>query len=293
MPKSEEAVRLLREGLPPSEIAARLNTSAADVMRHLCLKVGEGDLRRSDIVFSIDSRLRHAIEEIVAEKNVTSMRVIAGELRRRGFDTNRLDVRIYLRYRRARVVLGDLYELVRNIEVRLHRFIKEAFIQEYGEEGWWRGGIPDRIRADCAAVRERDPEPADDAYCYTTLLNLREILDKQWSVLGPRLPKKIQSDKKEFLDALKRLNGIRNAVMHPVRSDRFTDDDFEFVRSLEQQLGEMRVQPRPAESPLQSPEQQGRGQEQPVAAQAAPDQPKAQPLDQSTESQPPEQQRAA
>jgi len=219
-------------------------------MRHLCLKVGEGELRRSDIVFSIDSRLRHAIEEIIAEKEKTSMRVIASELHRRGFDANRLDVRIYVRYRRARVVLGDLYELVRNIEVRLHRFIKEAFVQEYGEEGWWRGGIPDRIRADCAAVRERDPEPADDAYCYTTLINLREILDKQWSVLAPHLPKKIQSDKKEFLDALKRLNGIRNSVMHPVRSDRFTDDDFEFVRSLEQQLGELHVQ-RTAEAALQ------------------------------------------
>lgn len=254
MPKSEEAVRLLRDGLPPSEIAARLNTSAADVMRHLCLKVGEGDLRRSDIVFSIDSRLRHAIEDIIRDKEKASMRVIVTELYKRGIEANRLDVRIYVRYRRARVVLGDLYELVRNIEVRLHRFIKEAFVQEFGEEGWWRGGIPDRIRADCAAVRERDPEPADDAYCYTTLINLREILDKQWTVLGPRLPKNIQSDKKEFLEALKRLNGIRNAVMHPVRSDRFTDDDFEFVRSLEHQLGELRVDTRPSESPLQPQE---------------------------------------
>lgn len=246
MPKSEEAVRLLREGLPPSEIAARLNTSAADVMRHLCLKVGEGELRRSDIVFSIDSRLRHAIEETIARNGSASMRVIASELRRRNIHANRLDMRIYLRYRRARVVLGDLYELVRNIEVRLHRFIKEAFIREHGEDNWWRGGIPDRIRADCAATLERDMEPADHPYCYTTLINLREVLDKQWSVLGPQLPKRLQSDKRDFLDRLKRLNGIRNAVMHPVRNDRFTDEDFEFVRQLERDLGEMRAQSAPA-----------------------------------------------
>jgi hypothetical protein len=294
MPKSEEAVRLLREGLPPSEIAARLNTSAADVMRHLCLKVGEGDLRRSDIVFSIDSGLRHAIEEIIAAQNGASIRLVATELRRRGFDANRLDVRIYLRYRRARVVLGDLYELVRNIEVRLHRFIKEAFIQEYGEDGWWRGGIPDRIRADCAAVRERDQDPADDAYCYTTLINLREILDKQWNVLGPRLPKRIQSDKKEFLDALKRLNGIRNAVMHPVRNDRFTDDDFEFVRSLEHQLGELRVQPRTPESPLQ-PEQPTAEPERPKASVPQEQQKSSAPEDQKhpKSSAPPDQPKAA
>jgi len=247
MSRSEDAVQLLNEGLPPSEIAARLNTGGADVMRHLCLKIGEGDLRRSDIVFSIHSQLRHVIEEIIAEKQATSMRVIARELARRGIQANRLDVRVYLKYRRARVVLGDLYELVRNIEVRLHRFIREVFIEEYGEENWWRGGVPDRIRADCAATRERDPEPAKDAYGYTTLLNLREILDKQWGVLGPHLPKAIQSDKKAFLEQLKRLNGIRNAVMHPVRNDDFSDDDFEFVRALERRIGVLRVQRKPPE----------------------------------------------
>jgi hypothetical protein len=241
MSRSEDAVRLLKEGLAPSEIATQLHTSAADVLKHLCVRIGEGDLRRSDIVFSIDGKLRHAIEEIIAEKQAASMRTVSRELEKRGINANRLDVRIYLKYRRARVVLGDLYELVRNIEVRLHRFIKQAFIQEYGEDNWWRGGVPDRIRADCAATRERDADPADDAYCYTTLMNLREIVDKQWSVLGPHLPKSIQSDKQAFLADLRRLNGIRNAVMHPVRSDRFSDADFEFVRVFERQLGELRV----------------------------------------------------
>jgi hypothetical protein len=203
-------------------------------------------------VFSIDSKLRHTIEDIIAEKQAASMRVVSRELEKRGINANRLDVRIYLKYRRARVVLGDLYELVRNIEVRLHRFIKQAFVQEYGEDNWWRGGVPDRIRADCAATRERDQEPADDAYCYTTLMNLREIVDKQWSVLGPHLPKSIQSDKQAFLADLRRLNGIRNAVMHPVRNDRFSDDDFEFVRAFEHRLGELRVQPKQTDQPMAS-----------------------------------------
>lgn len=35
-----------------------------------------------------------------------------------------MDVGIYLHYRRARVVLGDMYELVRSVKVRLHSFIK-------------------------------------------------------------------------------------------------------------------------------------------------------------------------
>jgi hypothetical protein len=75
-------------------------------------------------------------------------------------------------------------------------------------------------------------------------MNLREILDKQWGALSSHLPKELQSDKKSFLEELKRLNGIRNSVMHPVRNDQFSEDDFEFVRSLERRLGELRVQPR-------------------------------------------------
>jgi hypothetical protein len=248
MARKEKAAELLRQGLAPSEIARQMGTSPAVTMQYLCLKIGEGDLRRSDIAFSLPRDVRAAIEQAIEKTGSTSAFTIARELRSLGLEANRIDIGVYLHYRRARVVLGDMYELVRTVEVRLHTFIKQAFVAEFGEEQWWRGGVPDSIRAECAALLEKDPEPAEEPYRYTHLINLREILDKRWSLLSKYMPKILLNQKKDVLERLLRLNRIRNAVMHPVRNTVISEDDFEFVRDFEQQLAELHVHiPAPAE----------------------------------------------
>lgn len=211
-------------------------------MQYLCLKIGEGELRRSDLAFSIPHDLRIAIEQAIEKTGSLSSQVITRELRKQGIAANRLDVGIYINYRRARVVLGDMYELVRTVEVRLHAFVKQAFIAEFGEEQWWRTGVPDNIRAECAALLEKDPDPAGEAYCYTHLINLREILDKRWPVLSKYMPSDLLNKKKDLLERLLRLNRIRNSVMHPVRNAVLTEDEFEFVRDLESDLSDLKVQ---------------------------------------------------
>jgi hypothetical protein len=134
-----------------------------------------------------------------------------------------------------------MYELLRTVEVRLHSFIKQAFIAEFGEEQWWRSGVPDNIRAECAALLEKDPEPADEPYCYTHLINLREILDKRWPILSKYMPRELLTRKKDLLERLLKLNRIRNSVMHPVRNPDLREDDFEFVRDIETELKELHV----------------------------------------------------
>jgi hypothetical protein len=242
MPRKDEAVELLRQGLPPSEIAHRMGTTGASVMQYLCLKIGEGELRRSDLAFSLPHATRAAIEEAIEKTGTMNSTVIARELRKSNVQANRLDIGVYINFRRARVVLGDMYELVRALEVRLHAFVKQAFIAEYGEEQWWRSGVPDNIRAECAALLEKDPEPAEEPYCYTHLINIREILDKRWAVLSKYMPAHILSKKKELLERLLRLNRIRNAVMHPVRNTVLAEDEFEFVRDLDADLSDFKVQ---------------------------------------------------
>lgn len=249
MPKQEQAAELLRKGLPPSEIARQVGTTPSAVMRYLTLKIGEGELRRSDIAFSLPRDLRAAIEQAIETTGSTGIGKIARELAARGLAADRSDIGIYIHYRRARVVLGDMYELVRTVEVRLHSFIKQAFVAEFGEDQWWRGGVPDNIRAECAALLEKDPEPADEPYRYTHLINLREILDKRWPVLSKYMPKSLLNQKKEVLERLLRLNRIRNAVMHPVRNTVISEDDFEFVRDFEKDLAELHVHlPAPADN---------------------------------------------
>ena len=248
MARKDHAAELLRQGLSPSQIAQQLGSSPAAVMQYLCLKIGEGELRRSDIAFSLPAEVRTAIEEAIEKTNTTTVGVIGRELRKRGIPANRVDVSIYMHYRRARVVLGDMYELVRTVEVRLHSFIKQAFVAEFGEEQWWRSGVPDNIRADCAALLEKDPEPADEPYCYTHLINLREILDKRWPVLGKYMPKEILNQKKDLLERLLKLNRIRNSVMHPVRNAALSEEDFIFVRDLESDLADFHIHTPEAEA---------------------------------------------
>ena len=239
--RKDEAMQLLQQGLPPTEIAKRMHISTAAVMTFLCLKIGEGELRRSDIAFSLPRETRAAIEKVIQEKETLNPAAITRELKKRGVAANRLDVGVYINYRRARVVLGDMYELVRMLELRLHSFVKDAFVAEFGEESWWRSGVPDTIRAECAALREKDPEPAEDAFCYTHLINIREMLDKRWPVLSKYMPKHLLNGKKDLLERLLRLNRVRNTVMHPVRNAVLTEDEFEFVRDLEHDLGDLKV----------------------------------------------------
>ncbi len=241
MRRKDETVELLKQGLPPSEIARRLRTTGAGVMQYLCLKIGEGELRRSDLAFSIPAEVRAAVEQAVQGTGSTSLGTVLRELRRARVSCNRLDVGVYLNFRRARVVLGDMYELVRGVELRLHSFIKQAFTAEFGEEQWWRGGVPDNIRAECAALLEKDPEPAAEPYSYTHLINLREILDKRWSVLSKYMPKELLNKKKDLMERLLRLNRIRNSVMHPVRNAVLTEEDFEFVRDFEEEIRDLTV----------------------------------------------------
>src|SRR5689334_14437527 len=131
MPRKDEAMKLLREGLPPTEIAKRMHASTAAVMTFLCLKIGEGELRRSDIAFSIPRETRAAIEKVVEETGSLNAAAVTRHLKRQGINANRLDVGVYINYRRARVVLGDMYELIRTLELRLHSFIKDAFVAEF------------------------------------------------------------------------------------------------------------------------------------------------------------------
>src|SRR6185312_11308818 len=241
MSKRDQACELLRQGNSPTQIAGKLHLRTSDVMHFLWAKIGEGQLRRSDIAFSLKRNVRRAIEAIVAERKTQSAGHICRELEKKGIHCNRFDVRVYLEYRRAPVVLGDMYELVRNVETRLHQFIKNVFIVEFGAEEWWRGGVPDNIRAECAALREKDPEPAPEPYNYTHLIALREILDRKWGILSRYLPAETAQNKKDVMERLLQLNRIRNNVMHPVRGGMLTEEEFEFVYNLEEDLGPLSV----------------------------------------------------
>ncbi len=242
MARKHEAVEWLRKGYSPSRIADQMEISVASVKGYLFNQVGEGNIRRSDILFSIDRDVRELIESAIADLGNIPSKSEAGTskdtrrvvqwLQRRGHDADEEEVDIYLMLHDARVSLGDMFEFIRDIELILHRHIREVLCSGYGSTEWWRKGIPENVRVQCAESREKDPDPASDPFCYTTFIHLKDIFDKQWGIFSKTLPSKFVSDKKQFLASLDRLNRIRNFVMHPAKGRVATEADFSFVREF-------------------------------------------------------------
>jgi len=132
-----------------------------------------------------------------------------------------------------------MYEDVRRIEVSLHAQIRKALVTAYGdgELCWWRQGVPEPVRVRCQERREKDPDDPCGPYCYTDLLDLSKIIESQWQLFKSQMPARYSGDRKSLLEHLTRLNLIRNKVMHPVRGVIPHEDDFDFVRQFERDVG--------------------------------------------------------
>jgi hypothetical protein len=246
MARRHDAGRYLLEGLTPQQIELRMGISLSSVRQYLCTLVGEGVLRHSDIAFNIAER--NLIEGAICNsgtsvtdgpyKNLRMAQEIYVTLFRQGHKVSRDLVELYLVTRDAR---PDLYALICEIEVGLHRLVRQTLETEYGSR-WWREGIPEPTRKNCQGRREEDSSPLDDAYYYTTFIELKSIIDNNWRVFSKVLPKALAVNKPDTLQKLQRINGIRNKVMHPVKVIIEYEDDYRFARSL---LAEFRSGARP------------------------------------------------
>jgi hypothetical protein len=226
------AAELILQGFSPSHIVKETGLPLGVVLNQLYHQVGQGRIRRSDILFSVPEMVRQALEQAIAAAGSSEPAPVRRALKRAGVQVPKEDFDIYLQLRDSRVDLGDMYEFVREIELRLHELVKKVLAVEHGENDWWRKAIPLTVREDCAVRNERDPEPVASLYCYTTVMHLRLIFDKEWNTLSRHLPSKVKGDKQAFLADLSRLNRIRNVVMHPVKGILLSEGDFEFVRAL-------------------------------------------------------------
>lgn len=206
MSRTCDSARLLKEGLDPQGIADRLGISLSSTLSYLDRAVGEGLIRRSDIYFAFPPGAR----------NLSAAK----------------------KYGTAAIALGDLYDDVRQIEVGLHKMVREVLMRQFGdgESGWWRQGVPEAVRVKCQERREREQDDLCEPYCYTDLLDLAKVIEAQWSLFKDSFPVPYGSNRKAFIEALARLNRIRNKVMHPVRGIVPSEEDFDFVHGLGREL---------------------------------------------------------
>lgn len=231
----DETLKMFRDGLSPKEITRRRGVSIKTTLGYLDEIIGRGAVRRSDIFFSIPNNIRNAIVEVVDAEQLPIPKYLKQVLKDKGIDADEEDIEVVIRYGDARHALGDMYEDIRSVELCLHKLIRSALEVEYGIF-WWRKGVPLPIRKDCHSRREEDEELITEPYSYTELLDLWQIMDKQWSVLKRFLPAKLTADKQALRNKMIRLNTIRRNVMHPVRGAVPSEDDFVFIRELKRLL---------------------------------------------------------
>jgi hypothetical protein len=208
MGRPKEVAGLVRTGKTPAEIAAKLGLTVESVSGYLHRAVGEGLLRRSDIYFSVPP------------------------------DRRKSDRTLGDWYTDPRNALGDMYEDIRRIEIGLHAKIREALVRGYGdgEAGWWRQGVPEKVRVKCQERRERDVDDPCQPFHYSDLLDLDAILEDQWALLNDLFPD-YAANRRQLSKDLKQLNRIRNKVMHPVRGLVPGEEEFDFVRGLQRSFG--------------------------------------------------------
>ena len=237
MARKREAAELLLRGYSLPQIVDEMQISMNSVKQYLCTMIGEGHIKRSDVYFSVSPANRHGIESIIEDSENVPIWKLLKLLKDDGCDITEGELDLYLGLRRKQALLGDMYEYIREIEVTLHEMIRAIFIATFKDD-WWREGVPMNIRKDCAARKEEDPEPVEDVFCYTTFINLRIIIEKQWKIFSPVLPPKLVSNKKLLLQQLERVNYIRNRVMHPVKAREFTEDEFCFIHDFHKEIGQ-------------------------------------------------------
>lgn len=204
MGRPDDVALLIREGNTPSEIAEKLGLSLKSVEGYVHRAIGERLIRRSDVYFSVSP------------------------------DRRNLDATMRRWWEDAIHALGDMYEDLRRIEITVHQKISKTLIQQYGkgESGWWRKGVPERVRIKCQERREQDPDEPCDPFCYSDLLDLAAIFENQWTLLKNLFPEYAEN-RKQLLKDLRQLNCLRNKVMHPVRGLVPDEQDFDFIRGLQ------------------------------------------------------------
>jgi hypothetical protein len=215
----------IAELVRPSRIAETLKISPAELEPLLAQAVVLGHIRRSDILFTFPQSICDEVENLHVKRGIIPAKI---HIYFRNFqeDIDECETNILCALIKQRVVYADLYDMVSEIERTLHKRIRQCLEEAFRnpEDAWWSKGVPLAVRKSCATRKEEDKNPSDDPYVYTTLIELKAIIEgtiggkSNWNVFSKRLPKGAQ-DKQQILDNLDRLNSIRNRIMHPVRPD--------------------------------------------------------------------------
>jgi hypothetical protein len=123
-------------------------------------------------------------------------------------------------------------QLMPELQLRIHDTTLRLLVGRFGEDesGWWRKGVPEKVRTEVAARREASPEGG--AYDqFFELLDYRAIAAALWEQFQPYFAYGDGRSKEKQLSWFSSLNGIRNRIAHPERGP-VSEEELAFIESL-------------------------------------------------------------
>lgn len=112
----------------------------------------------------------------------------------------------------------EIGALLNEIEVMLYEWLLEGLKKEYGDE-WWAKGVPMSSRRQCATrVEEEGQGGKVPPEGYLTLIDLRDILQKNWLLFGSAIEGLSREQGKDRGTRwLVELNEMRKRWAHPIK----------------------------------------------------------------------------
>jgi hypothetical protein len=246
MEQSNRILDLLSEGLRPLTIATACKTSIGLVTQELTKAIDGKRVQRSQVLATLDKQLQDQIAVYVPawKKNPGTfspqfIHTMLKDTNPDDFDLSIEEVRLYLLCFGKGFKSGQLYESLCEIERTLHTKIRLILIRKHGieETGWWRKGVPEKVRLACVNLCETDADfSGNPPYSYTTLIHLKDIIEHNRTLFEhtlPVVPPSKKPDMKAVSSELAKLNKIRNKVMHPIGASPPTEEDFFFVNKMQ------------------------------------------------------------
>jgi DGQHR domain-containing protein len=120
------------------------------------------------------------------------------------------------------------------LQLKIHGATMQLLKTTYGdgETGWWRQGVPEKVRTEVAARREANPE-LGRVEQFFELLDYRHIAadQKNWEMFEPFFGIGEGQGRERQLSWFNRLNILRNRISHPERGT-VTEEELEFIESV-------------------------------------------------------------
>jgi hypothetical protein len=208
----QNAARVIRgvvdEGLSPSQIAVDLNLPFNSVVQEINAAVHDGRLLRSQVQSTLNPAWLDALRTFAPTQGRFSPERIRDFIKQfYRLELSVEELKFCFVYAEKSFWAGETYELLCDIERTLHDQVKRILMEEIRasedevdvhhwaeakETVWWRKGVPEDVRIDCAQKREADTQLVPEhPYCYTTLIGLKKIIfsKKNWPIFATRLPR--------------------------------------------------------------------------------------------------------